>query len=354
MGATAITAARMMWLRESAPAPEMCKMTKRWPHLTHKRVQGVTAVRFPVAGFRARSGSRMLGTFSTRLEAALAFARSQLEQREAKHHARKEDRRLGKKRKHGTASLDKPENDLPDSTTAADTHYDVKEAARYTERNALLQHELASSCLDLLTSRAGEALQSRLLLDLGCGSGLSAASIEAAGHTWVGVDVAREMLLLAAGARGGAGATLSNRGPPLDAHTHDHASAPGARCGGLIQGDMASLPLRSRAFFDGAISVSTLQWLCEGRGAGGKGGIDGGGGSGERVGALKRFFGRLRLTLKDDACAVFQWYPTPAQALQALQVTCVCACACVCACVSMLLREPLSSFVCPWSSLPLC
>ena len=90
----------------------------------------------------------MLGTFSTRLEAALAFARSQLEQREAKHHARKEDRRLGKKRKHGTASLDKPENELPDSTTAADTHYDVKEAARYTERNALLQHELASSCLD--------------------------------------------------------------------------------------------------------------------------------------------------------------------------------------------------------------
>ena len=287
----------------------------------------------------------MLGTFSTRVEAALAFARSQLEQREAKHHARKEDRRLGKKRKHGTASLDKPENDLPDSTTAADTHYDVKEAARYTQRNALLQHELASSCLDLFTWRAGEALQSRLLLDLGCGSGLSAASIEAAGHTWVGVDVAREMLLLAAGARGGAGAALSNRGPPLDAHTHDYASGPGARCGGLIQGDMASLPLRSRAIFDGAISVSTLQWLCEGRGAGGKGGIDGGGGAGERVGALKRFFGRLRLTLKHDACAVFQWYPTSAQALQALQVTCfvrvhVCVRVFSCFCVGL---SPLSS-----------
>lgn len=33
-----------------------------------------------------------------------------------------------------------------------------------------------------------------LLLDLGCGSGLSGGVLEDQGHTWVGLDISRDML----------------------------------------------------------------------------------------------------------------------------------------------------------------
>jgi len=89
--------------------------------------KGVTAVRLPVQGFRARDGARVLGIFTTRVEAAIAYARSQLEQREEKHHARKDDRRRGKKRKQGVV-LDKPEQAAASTHTAADGHYDPAEA----------------------------------------------------------------------------------------------------------------------------------------------------------------------------------------------------------------------------------
>jgi SAM-dependent methyltransferase len=260
-------------------------------------------VRLPEPGFRARDGQKMLGTFSTRLEAAVAVARSRMCEREERHHARKDDRRRGKKRKSGVEQ-DKPEVASAHTHTAANVHYDEAEAVRYTARNAQVQDELASRCLELL--HRGSIAEHQLLLDLGCGSGLSAKMMESAGHTWLGIDVAREMLSLAASG---------------------HSKA----CAGLIQGDLASLPLRARAKFDGAISVSTLQWLCEGRGAGGGCGTDLGGASEDRVsieervegsrdGALKRFFDRLYRALRTNAHAVFQFYPTPQQAQQALEV----------------------------------
>jgi hypothetical protein len=219
--------------------------------------KGVSAVRFPTVGFLARDGTRVLGTFATRIEAALAYARSQLDQRDEKHHARKERRNRGTKRKHGVEH-DKPESATPHTHTAANTHYSTAEAQRYTERNAEMQKELACRCLELLLrgGSTGELPPHQLILDLGCGSGLSASAIEAAGHSWIGIDIAREMLLLA-----------------------DRRSGSGA-CVGLIQADLAALPLRlGRApllLLPAAISVSTLQWLCEGRGAGGKGKASGG------------------------------------------------------------------------------
>lgn len=36
--------------------------------------------------------------------------------------------------------------------------------------------------------------QQRLILDLGCGSGLSGAVIGAAGHCWIGMDISEDML----------------------------------------------------------------------------------------------------------------------------------------------------------------
>ena len=267
--------------------------------------KGVTAVRLPAPGFRARDGPRTLGTFPTRVQAALAFARSHLERREEQHHARKEDRRRGTKRRKGPCESAKPEQAAERSHIAANFHYGAAEARRYTERNEQVQHELALRCLHLMLcggagSSAGRNL---LLLDLGCGSGLSGHAIEAAGHRWIGVDVAREMLVLASAS--------SHQAPA---------------CAGLIQADLGSLPLRGLAGIDGAISVSTLQWLCEGRGAGGEGaGGEGAGGTASSTvvgpSALKNLFAKLHSTLRPGARAVFQFYPSGArQAWQARKV----------------------------------
>ena len=40
--------------------------------------------------------------------------------------------------------------------------------------------------------------QSCLLLDIGCGSGLSGEVLEEEGHTWIGVDISQSMLDVAA------------------------------------------------------------------------------------------------------------------------------------------------------------
>ena len=148
--------------------------------------KGVTAVRLPVPGFRARDGQKMLGTYDTRIEAAVMFARSRLCAREEKHHARKDDRRLGKKRKTGVEQ-EKPELAAANTHAAADLHYDHAEASRYTARNAQIQDELASRCLELLHRGEGNVAKHQLLLDLGCGSGLSGRMMEAVGHTWLGI-----------------------------------------------------------------------------------------------------------------------------------------------------------------------
>jgi SAM-dependent methyltransferase len=253
--------------------------------------KGVTSVRLPAPGYRARDGPRTLGTFPTRLQAAVAFARSQLEAREEKHHARKEDRRRGTKRKRGACENAKPEQAAERSHVAADAHYGAAEAKRYTARNSQVQDELAGLCLDLMScggpgSRSAGAQRQQLLLDLGCGSGLSAKRIESCGQHWIGVDVAREMLMLANSS---------------------------SRCAGLIQADLGSLPLRTHAGIDGAISVSTLQWLLEGRSAGGATNTGNSGKpAAEGMSALQRLFAKLHATLRPGANVVCQFYPSNA------------------------------------------
>ena len=91
----------------------------------------------------------------------------------------------------------------------------------------------------------------KVLADLGCGSGLSAAALRQAGHSVVGSDITRSMLQLAARHEGYAGA--------------------------LVLADFGQgMPLR-QACLDGAISVSSVQvggWAVspgDRAGVGGKG-----------------------------------------------------------------------------------
>ena len=80
--------------------------------------------------------------------------------------------------------------------------------------------------------------EGKLVLDLGCGSGLSGEALEERGISWVGMDISSSML-----------------GVALERLEDGGAS--------LLHGDIGhGLPFRNN-LFDGAISVSVLQWLCQ-------------------------------------------------------------------------------------------
>lgn len=104
-------------------------------------------------------------------------------------------------------------------------HYDVEEARSYTGRTriAQIQRELTARALELLELPAADQCanvsiflytskpndrpaikhnivqnaQAPLLLDIGCGSGLSGEVLTEAGYDWLGLDIAPAMLRIA-------------------------------------------------------------------------------------------------------------------------------------------------------------
>ena len=95
----------------------------------------------------------------------------------------------------------------------------------------------AIALLNLPSTTQGDTVPPCCILDIGCGSGLSGECLEEAGHTWVGMDISPDMLNVAV-----------DRGAT-------------ATCGDGCHGDMGQgLPFRP-GMFDGAISISALQWL---------------------------------------------------------------------------------------------
>lgn len=120
--------------------------------------------------------------------------------------------------------------------------------------------------------------ESCLILDIGCGSGLSGGVLEEAGHVWIGVDIARAMLNIA-----------------VDREVE----------GGLVLGDMGQgMPFKAGAF-DGAVSISALQWLCNADKS-----------SHSPPKRLYTFFSTLFSSLTREARCVFQFYPENAQQIE--------------------------------------
>lgn len=166
----------------------------------------------------------------------------------------------------------------PELTAPPDVYYNETEAAKYDKnsRIQLIQRQIALRALELLALPPGKTA---LLLDVGCGSGLSGAVLEEAGHVWVGCDISRDMLGIAAERESDAG--------------------------DVFQRDMGQgMPFRPGTF-DGAISISALQWLCY---------------SDKKAhtpkARLMRFFTTLYASLKRTARAALQFYPqTPEQAV---------------------------------------
>ncbi len=122
--------------------------------------------------------------------------------------------------------------------------------------------------LDLLELEEGSP---SLILDIGCGSGLSGEILEQEGHVWVGMDISPSMLEVA-----------------LERESD----------GDLLLADIGSgIPFRAGSF-DGAISISVLQWLLNADTA-----------DANPIARLTRFFGTLYSSLRRGAKAIFQFYP---------------------------------------------
>jgi len=109
------------------------------------------------------------------------------------------------------------------------------------------------------------------ILDLGCGSGLSGECIEEQGHYWVGLDISASMLGVA-------------REREVE--------------GDLVHSDLGEgMPFRAGSF-DGCISISALQWLCN---------VDKS--YHKPAKRLYQFFSTLYASLSRGSKAVFQFYP---------------------------------------------
>lgn len=161
--------------------------------------------------------------------------------------------------------MSRPEHQAP-----PEIFYNQEEARKYTT-NSRIQEIQAS-----LTRRALELLllppnKSSLLLDLGCGSGISGDVVNEEGHIYIGIDISPSMLDVA-----------------LDREAQ----------GDFVLGDLGQL-IRFRAgSFDGAVSISALQWLCNADRH-----------SHEPYRRLLCFFKWLYFCLAYGARAVFQFYP---------------------------------------------
>lgn len=158
----------------------------------------------------------------------------------------------------------------PEHLAPPEVFYNEEEAKKYSSNTRIMQiqEEMSERAVELLTLPEDEP---SFILDIGCGSGLSGAVLEEQGHFWVGIDISPAMLDIAVEREDG---------------------------GDLILGDMGEgMPFRAGTF-DGAISISALQWLCNADKT-----------HHNPVKRLYKFFSTLNACLSRTARAVFQFYP---------------------------------------------
>lgn len=159
----------------------------------------------------------------------------------------------------------------PEYLAPPDIFYNDERVRKYatSSRMAEIQMQLCERAIELLCLPEDETCQ---ILDIGCGTGLSGSVISDQGHHWVGIDISQAML------------NLAKEDDEMD--------------GDLILNDMGQgLPFKAGTF-DGAVSISALQWLCN-----------------EDMSChnfrrrLSKFFTSLYVCLARNARAVLQFYP---------------------------------------------
>ncbi|GAB0093020.1 probable 18S rRNA (guanine-N(7))-methyltransferase [Sergentomyia squamirostris] len=165
----------------------------------------------------------------------------------------------------------------PEHLAPPEIFYNEDEARKYTNNTRIIdiQVQMCERAVELLALPEDET---QFILDIGCGSGLSGSVLEDQGHVWIGMDIAQAM---------------------LDVAQEREVE------GDLILSDMGQgVPFRAGTF-DGAISISALQWLCN---ADKK--------SHNPRKRLYQFFSSLFASLTRCARAVFQFYPENANQIE--------------------------------------
>lgn len=159
----------------------------------------------------------------------------------------------------------------PELQAPPEIFYDDAEARKYTSSSRIIeiQAKLSERALELLALPDDGV--PRLLIDIGCGSGLSGETLSESGHQWIGLDISQSM---------------------LDVAVEREVE------GDLLLGDMGQGLGFRPGVVDGAISISAVQWLCNADKS-----------SHEPRLRLKAFFGSLYRCLARGARAVFQVYP---------------------------------------------
>ncbi|XP_015269034.1 PREDICTED: probable 18S rRNA (guanine-N(7))-methyltransferase [Gekko japonicus] len=165
----------------------------------------------------------------------------------------------------------------PEHRGPPELFYDESEARKYTHNSRMIgiQSQMSERAVELLGLPEGRPC---FLLDVGCGSGLSGDYISEEGHCWVGMDISPAMLDVA-----------------IEREVE----------GDLMLADMGQgIPFRPGTF-DGCISISAVQWLCN---------------ADKKTHSppkrLYRFFSTLYTALARGARAVLQLYPENAQQLE--------------------------------------
>uniref|UniRef100_A0A0X3PWT6 18S rRNA (guanine-N(7))-methyltransferase n=2 Tax=Schistocephalus solidus TaxID=70667 RepID=A0A0X3PWT6_SCHSO len=175
-------------------------------------------------------------------------------------------------------------NRRPEHTGPPEIFYNEVEASKYTSNSHIInvQTKLSERALELLSLPEDEPA---ILLDIGCGSCLSGEVLTENGHTWIGIDISAAMLNIARE----------------------------RNCeGDLIMGDIgAPMPFRN-GLFDGAISISAVQWLFNSDRA-----------DHNPFRRIRTFFASLYACLSRGARAVIQCYPESSQQLDLLQTEAV-------------------------------
>ncbi|PWN51518.1 putative BUD23-protein [Violaceomyces palustris] len=159
----------------------------------------------------------------------------------------------------------------PEHIAPPEIFYGDVEATKYTANTRVqtIQAEMTERAVELLM--LPEHRKPALILDIGCGSGLSGEILTEHGHEWIGMDISPSMLEVAL-----------ERETEGDIMLADVGQGCGFRAGS----------------FDGAISISVLQWLCNADST-----------SHSPAQRLSTFFTSLYSSLSRGSRAVFQFYP---------------------------------------------
>ena len=157
---------------------------------------------------------------------------------------------------------------------------------------------MATRALELLSFPENDPVP-RLILDLGCGSGISSQVISEAGHNWIGMDISEAMVLVAKEDIDSKDSMDEDVEEEEDEEEEEEERE--SHLSDLLVHDMGNGVCFRPGTFDGCISISALQWLFHSNRS-----------YENPKKRLTRLFVTLHSALTRSARAIFQFFPSNA------------------------------------------